>query len=147
MKTQYYDIKAVIFDLISRETCDKQKYIFVDGHPVDTRAKKYKKYRRLFRKHELKCKCCGAEPKGFRFIPCVSDGWLHEESGRRKYTFMLVDENNKPMTFDHWIPQWFLRKEKLRSKKENFVLMCRRCNEFKGKMVPENWEEIYKRMK
>lgn len=144
---KYYDIKTVLFEILLKAILNKEKYTFVDGHPVDTRSKRYSGWRRLYKKNKLKCICCGTEAYAFKLVKCVSHGYLHKETGKIKHYFVLVDRNNKEMTIDHFIPISFLRKKKLKNKPENFVPMCSDCNTFKDNLIPLNWKFIYSKMK
>lgn len=121
-------------------------YVFVDGHPVDSRRAKYSVWAKWLKQGNLKCFGCGREPHYFRMLECKGDGSIHE-SGETKYTFKLVGVNNKgketAFTLDHWIPKSFLRKLATLFKveiKNNLVPMCSCCNCQKGSKVPKDYK-------
>lgn len=142
-KSIYYSIEDVLYNIIFGECTDR--YTFIKDRPVERRRKKYKRYRNLHQRDMLKCKCCGRKAYRFKFVRCIHDGKIHKPTGLNKYTFILVDRYNSPMTFDHWIPMDFLKKRNLIKYEKNIVLMCRKCNGIKGDLVPFNWKELYKK--
>jgi hypothetical protein len=142
--------KSKIDHVLNNLLATDEKYIFVDGHPVDTKRNKYRIWRQWFNSGKLKCVCCGTETASIKLVKCrggLKGGAVHE-SGKIKHTFILYAKNSWPMTLDHWIPKWFLKKKTSLDWKipGNLVLMCRKCNEVKADMVPFNWETQYVRM-
>ena len=139
------------FDYILNTLLDTfEKYVWVKGHPVDAKRMKYKIWRELYNSGNLKCKCCGTAVASIKLVKCtggVKGGSIHE-SGETKYTFFMYAKNNFQMTLDHWIPKSFMKKKTNLDWRitGNLVLMCRKCNEVKGDLVPFNWQTQYVRL-
>ena len=137
------------FDFVlNRLTNTHDTYVFFMGHPIDTRNKKFNLWRKLYSEGKFFCKLCREKVVGMPLIKCAYDGSIYEPNGTTKHTFQLRGEKNHLMTIDHWIPKSFLRNHGLRwNITDNLAIMCESCNTFKSDMLPDNWEEQYKRMR
>jgi 5-methylcytosine-specific restriction endonuclease McrA len=117
------------------------------NHPIDTRNKKFNLWRKLYSEDKFLCKSCGVKVIGMPLIKCTNDGSVYKPDGRIKHTFHLIGENESVMTIDHWIPKSFLRDRGLKwNIVDNLAIMCENCNKFKSDMLPDNWEQQYRRM-
>lgn len=119
------------------------KYVFINGNPIDMRNRKYGRWLRLYQAGKLKCKCCGVKPDRIEIVRCKGHGKWHE-SGKHKHHLKLFAGKDE-MTFDHWVPKSFLRKKTnlCYRAESNLVLMCESCNRIKADLVPYHWQKQY----
>lgn len=122
-----------VFDMLEN---NNESYIFIKGHPVDTRRSKYENYKFWFELDKLHCFSCLKRATHFKLVKCKGARNIHKQTGKHKYTLKLYSYDDTIFTFDHWFPRWFLKKYKVQNIMENNVPMCRKCNEKKDTTIP-----------
>lgn len=113
-----------------------KKYVFIGGHPVDTRSPKYKRFKQWFDEDKLYCFACHKKATHFKLVKCKGDGNIHKPSGQIKQTLKLYSDDDTVFTFDHWYPRWFLKYHNLKNTINNQVPMCKTCNREKWGVLP-----------
>lgn len=122
-----------IFDKV---TLTDKNYVFIDGHPVDTRSPKYNRFKYWFEFDQLYCFSCLKEATHFKLVKCKGDGSIHKPTGQIKHTLKLYSVYDTVFTFDHWYPRWFLKYNNLKNTITNQVPMCKQCNREKWGVLP-----------
>ena len=133
MTTSYSFQLKEIFDIIINSS---DQYIFINGHPIDRRSKKYKLYYYWFDLNKLHCFSCLKEATHFKLLKTRGDGSIYKKTNKRKYTLKLYSNDNTVFTFDHWYPRWFLKDNNLTNHRSNQVPMCYECNQEKWGKLP-----------
>ena len=113
-----------------------KKYVFIGGHPVDTRSPKYRRFKQWFDVDKLYCFSCHKKATHFKQIRCKGAGSIYKPSGQPKYTLKLYSDDDIFFTFDHWYPRWFLKYYNLKNTITNQVPMCLPCNKEKYGVIP-----------
>jgi 5-methylcytosine-specific restriction endonuclease McrA len=134
--------------IINHLTSQGKDYVIFKGHPIDSRNRKFKIWRKLLNEDQLRCHSCKTKVAEIRLVKCKGAGSIYKPNGQIKHTFKLYNNKGIEMTIDHLIPKSFLRRNGLSwNMLDNLVLMCQPCNKFKGDSIPYNWREMYNRMK
>lgn len=133
--------------VINELTNQGSDYVFLNGHPIDIRTRKFKLWRKMLAEGNLRCHFCKTPVTEIKLVVCRGSGKIYKPTGVTKRTFKLYGGNGREMTLDHLIPKSFLRKNGLNwNMIDNIVLMCSPCNHFKADAIPANWKEMYNRM-
>jgi hypothetical protein len=128
-----YPIEYTVNQMIKNH--GTEKYMFFEGHPVDTHMHKYKIWYLWAKNDQLRCFGCNLKADHLQLVKTKGDGSLHE-SGLRKYTFKMFSADGLEFTIDHWYPKWYLKQSNLMNTHSNLVPMCKPCNTNKADAVP-----------